>query len=102
MPKTASMELAGPARAGEKFYMTGFCPKQVLAAGPLAVSVTASGEKIGEAALKQEGSFELAFPMPDDLIGKPSVRITIEASRTVSPNGEARALSLIFGTFTIK
>ena len=64
MPKTASVKLARPTKAGQMLKITGYCPAAVIAKGPLDVSFRADGVMIGTATLKQADQFALQFPLP--------------------------------------
>jgi hypothetical protein len=103
MPKTASVSLAGPQRAGQVLEVTGYCPAVVLAKGPLDVVFLAGGIKIGAATLKQANqAFDLRFPLPAELVGKSPIEITVEVSRVTLLSNDVRPLGLIFGTFAVR
>jgi hypothetical protein len=45
-------------------------------------------------------SFELAFPLPQELVGKESIDVSLAVDRTVRPDG--RELGLAFGVFEVR
>jgi hypothetical protein len=103
MPKTATVQVPGPRNAGQVLEVTGYCPAALLAKGPLEISFSADGVKIGTQTLTTpDKSFDLQFPLPSQLVGKENVEIEIEVSRTVQVPQDPRELGLIFGTFRIK
>ena len=102
MPRRASLRMAGPTAAGQKLYLRGYYPAEQLRAGPLTVSVTANGSALAPAALSGGGNFELAFPLPDALVGRSAIEITVEVSRTFRAGADVRDLGLAFGEFEVK
>jgi hypothetical protein len=104
MPKTATVKIAGPRKAGQILEVTGFCPALILAQGPLEVSFYGDGIKIGSAILNQPNQhFDLKLSLPDKLVGRAWMELQIEVSRTFRPGGgDPRTLGLVFQTFTIK
>jgi dolichyl-phosphate-mannose-protein mannosyltransferase len=102
MPKTASVKIARPSKAGQVLKVKGYCPAAVVAGGPLEVSFRADGILIGEASPKNTGAFELQFRLPVELIGESMMEIEIEVSRTTQVAGDPRVFGLTFGTFTVE
>jgi hypothetical protein len=49
-----------------------------------------------------ENAFELAFPLPDALAGKPELNVTVEVARTFRPASDPRDLGLAFGVFEVR
>jgi hypothetical protein len=101
MPKTASVTIARPAKLGQVLKIKGYCPAAVLAMGALEVSFRADGILIGTASLQKPETFELEFPLAAALIGKSTMAVEIEVSRTTQVAGDPRAFGLTFGTFTV-
>jgi hypothetical protein len=104
MPKTATVKIAGPRKAGQILEVTGYCPFAVVAQGPLEVSFRADGIHFGSASLTRPNQhFDLKLPLPSTLIGRPLIELEIEVSRTIQPGGtDPRTLGLVLQTFTIK
>ena len=103
MPKSATVQIAGPRASGQILEITGYCPATVLAEGPLEVSFRADGIEIGTASLNHpDQAFDLKFTLPPQLVGRPSMEIQIEVNRTVRVPPDPRELGLVFRTFTIK
>jgi hypothetical protein len=103
IPKKATVRLGGPARAGERLYLSGFCPKAQLEKGPLPLAVQVDGKALPPVLIEPgTGQFEFDFALPDDLVGKESVEVTVEAGRTFTPPGDTRQLGVVFGVFEIR
>jgi hypothetical protein len=103
MPKTATVKMGGPRKPGQSLEITGFCPAAVLEKGPQTVVFRADGIQFGTATLKDPGKrFQLQFPLPDQLVGKGTIEISIEVDHTVTVGADVRPLGLIFSTFTMK
>jgi hypothetical protein len=103
MPQQATLRMGGPTAAGQKLYLRGDCSDEQLRQGPLPVTVTVEGSALPAAAIRPgESSFEISFPLPDTLVGKPSVQVTIHAGRVFSPPGDARKLGLAFGVIEVR
>jgi hypothetical protein len=102
MPKRASLRMAGPTAPGQKLYLRGHYPPEQLRAGPLTVSVTVNGTPLAPATLASGGDFELAFPLPDSLVGQSAIAIVVEVSRTFRAGADIRDLGLAFGEFEVR
>ena len=103
MPRTATVKIAGPRRSDQTLEVTGYCPAAVLAQGPLRVSFRGDGIEIGSISMdRPDQHFDLKFPLPSTLVGKPWIEIQIEVSRTTRVSGDPRTLGLVLQTFTIK
>jgi hypothetical protein len=104
MPKTATVKIAGPQKAGQVLEVTGYCPAAVVAQGPLQVSFSGDGIDIGSASLTRPNQhFDLKLPLPSTLVGRPMIELEIEVNRTIRPGGtDPRTLGLVLQTFTIK
>ena len=98
MARRASVRIAAPANAGQKLYLRGYCPKEQFHA---AVSVTVDGMALTRAPVETE-SFELAFALPAAVVGRPSMEVAIEVSRTFRASGDPRELGLAFGTLEVR
>jgi len=104
MPKSATVKIAGPQKAGQILEVTGYCPAAVVAQGPLQVSFSGDGIDIGSASLARPNQhFDLKLPLPSTLVGRPMIELEIEVNRTIRPGGtDPRTLGLVLQTFTIK
>jgi hypothetical protein len=103
MPQTATLKMGGPYKPGLILEITGFCPVAVLEKGPQTVVFRADGIELGTATLKDPNKrFQLQFPLPDRLVGKNTIEISIEVGHTVKAGADVRPLGLIFSTFTMK
>ncbi len=103
MPKTATLRIAGPQKDGQILEVTGYCPASLLTRGPLELTLRGDGVQIAAAKLTEpDKQFDLQFPIPAELAGRPQLEIEIAVNRTTHIPGDPRELGLIFGTFRIK
>jgi hypothetical protein len=102
MPKSATVTLRGPRGPGEKLYLSGFCPDSCFKPGPLEVQVSIDGAKLNRAPIRQPGQFSFTFDLPGNLVGRPSVEVALELSRTFHVSSDSRDLGLAFGVFEIR
>jgi hypothetical protein len=49
-----------------------------------------------------ENAFELVFALPDSVVGKAEMRVTVEVGRVIRPASDPRDLGLAFGTFEVR
>lgn len=98
----ASLRMGGPTQDGQRLYVTGECPEALLQAGPLGFSILVDGSPVYAGTVRKAGEFDVVAKLPLTAVGKDSVIITVEVSRTLSPGGESRKLGLVFGTFEIR
>ena len=102
MSKRASLRIAGPATEGQKLYLRGYYPAEQLANGPVTVTVTVDNSTLAPSAISVGGNFDLAFALPANVIGQPSIAVAVEVSRTFRAGADIRDLGLAFGEFEIK
>lgn len=103
MPKTATVQLAGPDSEGQRLYVTGYAPAVVVKDGPVTLTFRADGKPLGTAIVKTpDQRFAFDFALPKELVHKYAVEVSVEASRVLKLPGDPRELAMIFGTFEIK
>jgi hypothetical protein len=103
MPQQASVRLSGPSSARQRLFLTGYCPKQMCAAGPVLLSLTVDGQPSSQVTLdKVEGRFTQSFALSASTIGKPFIEVQLQVSRTFEESVGGRTLSLAFGVFEIR
>lgn len=102
MGKNAQVTLAGPAQKGQILHIEAFCPAQLIASGPVRLTVSAGGEVLGSRKLDHEGSWEWDLPLPDRLVGASRMVVQLEAERTFQVPGDQRRLSLVFGRLSVR
>ncbi|HSB15177.1 MAG TPA: hypothetical protein VLE22_12015 [Bryobacteraceae bacterium] len=103
MPKKATLRLGGPERAGQKLYVSGFCPSRQLAAGPLRMTVAVDSHRFPPVVIDRGDSpFEFGFPLPAEAIGKRSMDVAVEVERTFVVPSDGRPLGLVFGNFAVR
>jgi len=52
--------------------------------------------------LPGQNAFEFAFDIPDAVVGKSEMAVTVEVSRVIRPASDPRDLGLVFGIFEVK
>jgi hypothetical protein len=87
--------------AGQKLYLTGQWPDEQLRNGPLPIAVAVDGSPLRPANI-HDSVFDLAFALPDSLVGKPEMQISVEVGRTFRPASDPRDLGVVFGVFEVK
>ena len=103
MPKSATVDLAGPSAPEQRLYITGYGPANALASGPVTLRFHVNGQNLGTfAVLQPDHKFECDFPLSGKLVGEYNMQISIEASKTFRPPGDERELGMIFGTFAVR
>jgi hypothetical protein len=103
MPRRAGLRMGAPATGGQHLYLRGACPDEQLRAGPLPVTVTVDGSKLPATAIRPgENAFELVFALPDSVVGKAEMRVTVEVGRVIRPASDPRDLGLVFGSFEVR
>jgi hypothetical protein len=102
MPQRATLRMAGPAATGQKLYLRGYYPAEQLRQGPVTVTVTVNGSTLAPARIAAGGNFELAFALPEAVVGQSSMQVVVEASRTFRAGADIRDLGLAFGEFEVR
>jgi hypothetical protein len=93
--------MSAPATA-TKLTLSGYCPAAVVKAGPLHLSVTANGQKLGTITISQgDQPFAATLALPESLHGAGPLTIQISVDRVTKLPGEPRKLGVIFGKFAI-
>jgi hypothetical protein len=67
----------------------------------LAITATVAGTPLPAASVAAS-EFELLFPLPDALVGKPEIPVVIEVNRAAKPASDPRELGLAFGEISVK
>jgi hypothetical protein len=103
MPRRAGLRMGAPPAPGQKLYLRGNCPDEQLRQGPLPVTVTVDGVTLPATVIRPgENAFELAFALPDSVVGKAEMRVTVEVGRVIRPASDPRDLGLAFGTIEVR
>lgn len=103
MPRRASLRMGAPATVGQRLYLRGSCPDEQLRAGPLPVTVTVEGVAMPATLIRPgENAFERVFALPDAVVGKAEMRVTVEVGRVIRPASDPRDLGLVFGSFEVR
>jgi len=93
------MESSSP---DQRIYVRGYCPEQLLQAGPLDLMVEAGGKLVANFQIKQSNWFTFDAALPEQVSGKGRVNIHLQVSRTYRAPNDSRELGLIFATFTVQ
>jgi hypothetical protein len=103
MPKQATVRLGGPKNATERLYLTGYCPPEQWAKGPLSFSIAIDGIAL-PTRLIQPGveRFDFDYALPASLVSRTSVEVAAEVGRTFTAPGNTRELGVVFGVFEIR
>ncbi len=102
MPEKGTVRIGGPTAPSQKLVLRGICAPENIARGPVELRVTAAGVPLEPVRIASSDSFELAFPLPEAAVGKDSLEIGIEVSRTYTPPGDGRRLGLALGVIEIR
>ncbi len=103
MPRTATVTLDEPRKPGMDLVITGFCPAVLLAHGPLHLTVSANGIRLGVARVDAPGqAIVLNFPLPMQLAGGGSMELKLTLDRVYQAPGDKRDLGLIFRRFELR
>ncbi len=95
MPGRATLHLAAPQAAGLNLHIEGYFPPEQLRQGAVSVTASADGLPLGTRNLEAgQDTFDLSFPLPGALVGKPEMAVEISVSRTFRVAGDSRDLGL--------
>jgi hypothetical protein len=102
MPKSATVLLSAPTTPTQRLYITGFSPAAVLQSGPVTMTLRADQRELGRAVLKNPNTqFAFDFALPNDLVDKQSIEISVELDKVLHAPSDNRELGMVFGTFSI-
>ena len=103
MPRNATVRLGAPRSPAQKLHLQGTCPEQLTLSGPLRFNIGIDGRNIAVADIQPgEGSFERSFALPAASIGRDSMEVAIELTRTLQRPEDGRELGLTFGIFEVR
>lgn len=103
MPRTASVTLEAPRKPGMDLVITGFCPAVLLAQGPLHLTVSANGTRLGIATVNAPGqTVVLKFPIPPQLAGEGPMKLDLSVDRVYRAPGDKRDLGFIVRRFELR
>src|SRR5262249_39138245 len=103
MPRRATLRIGGPALPGQRLYMEGFSSAVQASQPPVLLRVTVDGIRLPEARIDLRGStFSVSYPLPNELVGRGQVLVTLEVDRTFRNAPDVRDLGLDFNLFEIR
>jgi hypothetical protein len=103
MGKRATVNLAGPAHAAERLYLTGYAPAAVVKDGPVSLQVSIDGIVLSTVLVRDaDADFAFNFEVPARFVGMSKVEVTVEVDRTFTLPPNPRVLGLAFVSFEIR
>jgi hypothetical protein len=103
MPQRATLRIHGPESPAQKLFVSGFCRKEQLEAGPLTMRVAMDGTPLGSSRItKGDAAFSFDYPLPAQFLGKREVEVALEVDRTFAEPKTGRQVGLVFGTIEVK
>lgn len=103
MEKRGVLRLSGPEKAGSSLRIEGYCPAVLLKPGPLEISVSVDGVRLGASAVSNpDVQFQFDTPLPASLAGKEQIEVALEASRGFPVEGEAYQLGVVITEVSIR
>jgi hypothetical protein len=98
----AEVHLGGPRSGGQSLHLVGHAPQELFQNGTVRLVVHVNSHELANFQLGLENmDFELTAPLPGDLAGSQEISFVLDVSRTWSPPGDGRAISLAFGKIFI-
>ncbi|HYP13610.1 MAG TPA: hypothetical protein VEQ63_06785 [Bryobacteraceae bacterium] len=102
MAKQAKVELAAPAGPNSLLRVSGSCPRQQLSRGPLTLTVSVEGRAYPPSVISDaDKAFSFTYRLGPEFQDRTSLQVGLEVDRTISAQGDKRALGLTFGRFEI-
>jgi hypothetical protein len=102
MSKRGVVRVRGPRTAAEKLEISGTCPEQQMAQGPVSLTISVDGRVIGTHQINRSNlAFTFHDPLPAEVVGKKSIDVTIEVDRTISTPTDDRKLGVVVTTVSV-
>jgi hypothetical protein len=103
MPRRATLRIGGPQSPSQKLYLNGFCSRAQLEPGPLSVRITVDKLSLAEVVLAPGDNWlREELVLPNQLVGRKSLELAVESSRTVRVGRDDRELGVAFRSFEIR
>ena len=103
MGKRATVTLAGPTRAAERLYVTGYAPAAVLKDGPVSLQVSIDGFVLSTVRVRNpDTAFTFDFEVPARFVGVTKLDVAVEVDRTLAVPPDPRVFGLVFVSFEIR
>ena len=100
--RRAEVQIPGPQRSGQQFWIKGYAPADRMAGGPVKLAAYFDGAGIDKWELSRPGDFELEAPLGGRWTGRKSVTLAIESDPPFTPPGDTRELGVIVGRLGIR
>jgi hypothetical protein len=96
MPQRATLRIGGPRSRSDSLYLNGFGP-------PTGLRVSVDGIPLSTIILKTGDSpFIRSLALPDQLVGREQMEVSIEADQTFRVSGDGRDLSVAFSLIEVR
>jgi hypothetical protein len=103
MGRAAGVRMPGPRAAGQRLYLTAICPAGQVRGGPLELSVTVDGVRLGPAEFTKGDVWStVSLALPAEAVGKSDIEVAVGVGHTVRIGLDRRDLGLAFGQFEIR
>lgn len=102
MPRRATVRMAAPQSPGQKLYLRAYYPAGEWSKGAVTVAVSVNSSPLPPQTIPFGGNFELAFSLPDSIVGQPAMQVEVEVSRTFRAGADVRDLGLAFGEIEVR
>ncbi|MCL4402848.1 MAG: glycosyltransferase family 39 protein [Acidobacteria bacterium] len=84
MPRRATVRIGGPRSSAEKLHLSGVCAAMPV---PVEMNVAVDGKPLPARQLVPGEWFEVEYALPPESVGKDTLEISVEVSKTLSPPG---------------
>jgi len=103
MGRAAGVRMPGPRAAGQRLNLTAICPAGQVRGGPLELSVTVDGVRLGPAEFTKGDVWStVSLALPAEAVGKSDIEVAVGVGHTVRIGLDRRDLGLAFGQFEIR
>jgi hypothetical protein len=103
MGKHATVTLAGPTRAAERLYVTGYAPAAAVKDGPVSLQVFIDGSPLSTVRVRNaDADFAFDFEVPARFVGTSKIEVAVEVDRTFTVPTNPRVFGLVFVSFEIR
>ena len=103
MAKSASVSIAGPRKAAEHLYVTGFAAPASLANGKVILTARVNGEEVGWTEITGPGRpYTFEFDIPAKFLNAYVIEVALECDKTFRPPGDSRELGTIIQKIEVR
>jgi hypothetical protein len=103
MARRATVELGFPQAGGSELMVRGYFPENQAAGGPVRLTASAGGRRLGEVVISKAGApYEATFALPRDWGNSEAVPVVLEVDRTFRVLSDPRELGLVVDLIEIR